>query len=173
MRHAVLAVALLLGLTPLAAADTVRLIVHSDPAGATVYVNTDAARIGYASVELRYEMGRRFYRDRRCQATAPIEVRWPSGVTARLTDVSLCGADGKRQAITFRRPVREDGLVDEGLALDVAWAQQLLLVGQQARASAGAASAAWRAALLQSAVMAQPTYCTSIRSINIVQTMCR
>ena len=99
-----LVVLAILGHAQAAFADKVKLVVHSDPAGATVYANSSEQMIGYAPVVLEYNFPRNFFKHARCDQMQPLVVRWVSGVEVRLDTLRLCGGDGKTQQITVRRP---------------------------------------------------------------------
>lgn len=86
-------------------ADKVRLVIATDPAGATVYVDAAKRLIGYAPAWIEYEMGRNFFKEGRCGAIQPIAVRWASGVEAQIDAGQLCAADGETQQLTFQRPI--------------------------------------------------------------------
>ena len=105
-------------------ADTVKLTIRTDPAGATVYltqpVTFSLTSQGYAPVTVEYEPGKHFFRDRRCVRITPITVRWASGAEAFMEYVNICGATGKNQQIVFVRPMEAPGR-----DLDVAFALEL------------------------------------------------
>jgi hypothetical protein len=117
---------------PAFAAD-VKLIILSDPPGATVYEGEDATlkSWGYAPIVLQWQKPRSW---KSCLQTRPMRVRWVSGAEVSFPTIALCPAQGKEQQITFMRPTGVDGAeIDAQFGLQVQ-----MLRTQQAIAAAAA-----------------------------------
>ena len=154
-------------------ADKVKLIVLSDPAGATVYINQASRKMGPAPAALTYKFGRDFFEHNRCESTQPIKVRWTSGAEASVNSLQLCGGTGKTQQFVFVRPAEVPGR-----DLDV----QVALNYQRQQATSEVAQTAWGAflqglttgiAALPAALNPPTVNCTSSVVGSFIYTTCR
>lgn len=144
-----------LGFASPAYADKVTLTVLSDPAGATVYVNTAGDHIGYAPVVLTYSFAKHFFKQGRCVTVEPIRVRWASGAEAVIESLTICGTLGKKQQVVFVRPTEVPGR-----DIDVQFAIAIAQLGASRAASAQTEILAL-AAYAHSLYAQGPRFCTS------------
>lgn len=156
-------------------ADKVKLVIYSDPAGATVYANNSKQMIGYSPVILEYNFAKDFFKRGRCESLQTLQVRWASGAEATIDGLSLCGKQGKNQQFTFVRPPETPGReIDAYFALQL---QQLAIIQGQAEADRSAyiaglyASAAARRREIEE--QRRPVNCYSTLIGSTVYTTCR
>lgn len=105
--------------------------ISSDPVGATLY--SGDRNWGYTPFRLKWDLGKRFFKDGRCSTTEPIKVRWASGGEASLPALVLCAQQGKNQQFTFVRPDSPGREIDALFAIELA---RLTQSRQQANAAA-------------------------------------
>lgn len=123
MKHILLVPVLALALSvPLAAkSHKITVTVHSNPEGASLFINTGQVYMGSTPVDIAYEI------NADCQRTQEAFVRWKSEVTASIAGIDLCASTGKHQEVTFARPVGLPGIdVDEAIAFQAALHRETL-----------------------------------------------
>jgi hypothetical protein len=156
----------------LVSADTLKLIVATDPAGATLYANDAGQLMGYAPYELKYELAKGFFKGSACAMVQGLRVRWASGAEAAVPSLTVCPWIGKRQQFVFTRPTGvSGGELDAEFALRL---QELALAQQQSRAEAIADLYRYYDAKREArrAERARRLSCRSVIFGNIIRTDC-
>ena len=155
-------------------ADSLKLVVVTDPAGATLYANDSGQLMGYAPFELKYELPRGFFKDGRCTTLQGLKVRWASGAEASINGLQACAQSGKRQQFVFVRPDVPGRAIDAEFALRL---EELALARESARAERSRRIAEiWSQYAERQRAIAEsyrPVTCTSNLIGSTVYTTCR